>query len=568
MSTDSGIPLQSNSREGREDTDVKAPILAKPQISSESDIIYNGVKSNIHTTPYVSETNPLPSNFDPYVHLKPKHDIPENNGNGDIRDILKQLVGENKEKNPGSGNVINIGNINIYNSPDQQYYGTAFRRPPDPCVPHHYDYPEHPKGGYTSPTVSEEDVYIGRSDRKTAVEHNQSSVPDDEHIKPYRVTRNFLSNSRPFSGIRDTSTPTQLEQRAARHAKLQGPEETPTRIIIQPRHSSEDRPRVYDVQLIMKDSKQRWEGELKSSSTQDLNQEPLSPADTSNSEDSTYNSHSEPRDGIRPTISEDIWISPQSGRQQDTEINRTAQTMSNDYNEDIEEKWNSADDNTIVKVPSSATEDYQGYTKERVNSVVNPVYMRTPSFGFAKYNNPPGYTNYPPEYSNEMQASHGNQNLNRGWSMSQSTPDIRQNALVRTSSWFPSKPKVSSHQCSIAGFVTMHDEKTIEDAKEMLESNGKDGNWLVTSAVRQPMQSHCLHVRLHSKISSFPINKAKNNKLNIDTTRSKSFACICKLIYYYTNKKNLPNQDVKLADAFRMPPPCGTTDTFSQVSHL
>ncbi|XP_033732825.1 uncharacterized protein LOC117322164 [Pecten maximus] len=545
-----GVPMQRQTSEAREeDTYVKKPfrvkspatsppILDPPDLNSESSfptMEYNDVKVDINTSPYHSSQNIHPGYEEPkYVHFQRKPDDPGNLGNLDLGGVIKQLVPENKEKNSDSGTVINIGHITIHNNPaDPTYYDSLQRRPPEPCLPNHYDYPG-PQRGYHgnqgTATTPEEEIYIRLPD-KTAVEHSQSSVNHDHHkIDPYRETKNFLPNSRsPSCRTQDTQT----EQTEAENSISQVMEDGPAQITIQHRNSGGP-PNAFDVQLTLKDSKQRWIGELKPSPTLESNPVPLSSLDLS---ENTYDSHTKSPDRHYPKLSQVMGpVRTSLPTERSLETVNTDLEMT-DLNDDG--MTTLSDEHTVLKLPKSSEGEARGYIRQPAPPVENPVYMQGSVCRAPRMNGKEGSSIRTNEYQ-------GSLNLNKGWSMS--TPDMRHVVPTPTrSSW--GSP---IHQCEVDGFFSVHDERAIEEAKAMLENSGEDGNWLVTSAVRQPMQSYYLHFRLLGKTNSFPINRVKGKRIAIDTSSSTSFSCLCKLIKHYTQKKNLPGLDKKLGNAFIM----------------
>ncbi|OWF40765.1 hypothetical protein KP79_PYT04937 [Mizuhopecten yessoensis] len=425
-------------------------------------------------------------------------------------------------------------------------------------------------------STSEEEMYIGIPGNRTPVEHSGTEQPSlivDDHIDPYRETQNFLIQSRPNSTrSQHTQSSPQTEQRDAEPVKPHGPEGNPTQMTIHPRHSPDGSLEKFDVQLVRQGSNQRWTCELKPSQTSKSHSR--SPSIDTLDTDVTYDSHRQARDRNRPTVPLTL---ESAGTLQPTERwPNTDPSYKTTFNEDRRLPY-CGDDNTLVKeISSPVGEELCRHIGQRVTYVENPVYMADQPFRSTNNLTSSVNTQNMLGYSGEMEPSRPGVHMNTvvGRSMSQSAPDIRQVTpfppqTTRRPTVFPNKLKTRGHACVVHGYFNIHDEKAIEDAKKRLETDGEDGNWLVTLAIRQPMHSICLHVRLQNKTNSFPINNLKGERISIDTTNKKSFKCLCKLINYYTVKKTLPNQKVKLAKAFQLQQRgSGVYDSCTEVSHL
>lgn len=551
LSLDSGVPSHSQTNV-REDTYVKAPFpretsetpsppLYTHQYPSEPSLRgmeYNAVQIDMNASPYDSIHNAQLRRDEPtYVKVQK----PENQENVGIGDILRQLTNDIKEKNSdSSGSVIHIGNITINNSiPDPPYhYGSVPRRPPDPCRPNPYDYLYHPKS-QISPSTPEENPYIGVGPPKTPVEHGQGSGTPD--ITPYRETRDFISR-RSSDRTRDSRS----GLREAENNTQTGAEGNTPKITIQSRQSPDGPLNTFDVHLTLPGSNQCWEGELKPS-TVSASERVLTPV--LGLPENTYDSHTKSHATNYPTIARVI----------DATTERVAESDNNDkeslYKND-DRGASRANEENILKLSEDGA---AGTTsKVEVHSVDNPIYMTRPNDRFVVHSLSMENVNRQEKLSYTMDAVHEGRSFQKGWTMSQSTPDVRRSSWIRASLSTLNKPQNGSHQCDVEGFFSVHDERAIDEAKSILEHEGEDGNWLVSSAVRQPMQTYCLHVRIHDRTYSFPINKMKGGKIAIDTSSSKSFACLCKLIKCYSKKKKLPSQNMSLGNAFKMPPPCQT----------
>ncbi|XP_021373571.1 uncharacterized protein LOC110463368 [Mizuhopecten yessoensis] len=591
-SNDSGLPKNSLSSDAREEdqTYVKnafpgnppSPMLGSYSPKSEpalapSEMNYNEVKLDVNTSQYFSGQKVPPRTAEPnYVTLHPK---PDNPVNMDIGDVIKQAIAAGQEKNPNSSVVIHIGNVTINNAPDPTYYGHVTRPPPEPCLPHQYHDVGQPGDDHLrrkSLSTSEEEMYIGIPGNRTPVEHSGTEQPSlivDDHIDPYRETQNFLIQSRPNSTrSQHTQSSPQTEQRDAEPVKPHGPEGNPTQMTIHPRHSPDGSLEKFDVQLVRQGSNQRWTCELKPSQTSKSHSR--SPSIDTLDTDVTYDSHRQARDRNRPTVPLTL---ESAGTLQPTERwPNTDPSYKTTFNEDRRLPY-CGDDNTLVKeISSPVGEELCRHIGQRVTYVENPVYMADQPFRSTNNLTSSVNTQNMLGYSGEMEPSRPGVHMNTvvGRSMSQSAPDIRQVTpfppqTTRRPTVFPNKLKTRGHACVVHGYFNIHDEKAIEDAKKRLETDGEDGNWLVTLAIRQPMHSICLHVRLQNKTNSFPINNLKGERISIDTTNKKSFKCLCKLINYYTVKKTLPNQKVKLAKAFQLQQRgSGVYDSCTEVSHL
>lgn len=109
---------------------------------------------------------------------------------------------------------------------------------------------------------------------------------------------------------------------------------------------------------------------------------------------------------------------------------------------------------------------------------------------------------------------------------------------------FSSKKKLS-RSCTLDGFFYITDGNEVSLMKEVLDQNGKLGNWFITPTVHQPGYAHCLYLKTKREVTSFPIAINKKKKMFLDFNLKKSFPCLCQLVEFYKST-HLPSVNINL----------------------
>lgn len=138
-------------------------------------------------------------------------------------------------------------------------------------------------------------------------------------------------------------------------------------------------------------------------------------------------------------------------------------------------------------------------------------------------------------------------------SMSQSVPNIAISTRIDTcyecrnqkrGGFFTSRQKLPRN-CTLEGFHYITDVNEVEFMKEILEKNGKIGNWFITPTSNQPGYHGCLYVKDKREVISYPVALNKKRKCFLDFNMRKSFPCLCRLTEFYKSN-HLPSININL----------------------
>ncbi|XP_071155663.1 uncharacterized protein [Mytilus edulis] len=192
---------------------------------------------------------------------------------------------------------------------------------------------------------------------------------------------------------------------------------------------------------------------------------------------------------------------------------------------------------------SAATPTNHRYSAESNPNIVQNEFSQAYSMNDPTYNDFQAYRNSNPfQTANKIPGS-----------FSQSVPNIAIASRIDTcyecrnqkrGGIFSSKKKVS-RSCTLDGFFYITDGNEVSLMKEVLDQNGKLGNWFITPTVNQPGYANCLYLKTKREVTSFPIAINKKKKMFLDFNLKKSFPCLCQLVEFYKST-HLPSVNINL----------------------